>query len=63
MMLSASEVQRVRCPQPKVTTKLGGLQVHRLGHVQRCELDEQVDMSALQNWIATFDRPDQTLSF
>ena len=63
MMLSASEVQRVRCPQTEVAAQLGGLQIHRLGHVQRGEPVEQIDIGVLQNRVAALDGPDQTLAF
>ena len=63
MVLSASEVQRIRCPQAKMRTKPRSLQVHGLGHRQGRELIEQLDVSLLQDWVATLEWPDHAFAF
>jgi hypothetical protein len=63
MVLSAGQMQRVGCPQSKAGTQLRGLQIHRLGHGQRHENPEQLDISAFQDRIAALDRPHQAFAF
>src|SRR5690349_12555231 len=55
-------MQRVRRFEAEMATQLRGLQVHRLGHVQRRELAEQPQIGALQNRVTSPDRPDQALA-
>ena len=63
VILRAGEVQCIGSSQTKVATKLRRLQVHRLGHVQWLELLEQLGVGALQDRVATLDRPDQAFKF
>src|SRR5260370_28612602 len=63
MVLSAGEVQRIRCLQTEMGTEPRGLQVHRHGHTQRRKLVEQLSITTLQDLVATLYRPTQAVAF